>query len=143
MYDATTITITGVGFSTDIRYWCVFLGPDFVESLVEATITSTTEVTCEKPLKASSNETHLLEITLVMSPEWDSDQDSSPLVVKVFDTKHSNYAYADLVSVTPDRGDSLGGTALVVEVLNNPLVVESSGMKCRFSSVKLGETGGV
>jgi len=45
-------------------------------------------------------------------------------------------AYAHLLSVSPDRGDSLGGTLLEVTLENNPLFVpeHASLIECRFSA---------
>jgi hypothetical protein len=47
-----------------------------------------------------------------------------------------------LSSVTPDRGDSLGGTALDITLNNNPLLVpgRAAELRCRFSAAIAGSS---
>jgi hypothetical protein len=38
--DPTTITVTGIGFDPKLRYWCLFSGPDMIETSTEAAVIS-------------------------------------------------------------------------------------------------------
>jgi len=134
--------LSGVGFAPLSRYWCLFVGPGAVEALQEATVRSTSEVECQKPLAATTAETHDLELSLYFSPDWPSSsgQQVAPLLAKRFSLPLKNWAYASLVSVTPDRGDSLGGTPLQITLGNNPLTVpgHAAVLRCQFSTLIAG-----
>jgi len=135
--DPTTIVLSGVGFEPLLRYWCLFSGPGADESLQEATYRSGGEIECQKPLIGTTAATHDLELSLYFSPAWPAGgQEAAPLLVKRFLEPHRNQAYASLVSVTPDRGDSLGGTPLEVTLDNNPFAVpgHAGAISCRFSA---------
>jgi hypothetical protein len=38
--DPTTISVSGTGFDALLRYWCLFTGPDEIETSTEATVVS-------------------------------------------------------------------------------------------------------
>lgn len=136
------MVLSGVGFAPLSRYWCLFVGPGAVEALQEATVRSTSEIECQKPLAATTAETHDLELSLYFSPDWPSSsgQQVAPLLAKRFSVPLKNWAYASLISVMPDRGDSLGGTLLQITLDNNPLTVpgRAAVLRCQFSTLIAG-----
>ena len=140
--DPTTFSVRGVGFDPLVRYWCLFSGPGADESLQEATYGSSSEIECQKPLAGTTAASHRLELSLYLSPDWPAagGQQSVPLLVKRFELPHENRAFASLLSVLPDRGDSLGGTLLEFTLENNPLAWPEHAdlIECRFSAVIAG-----
>jgi hypothetical protein len=121
--DSTTLVLSGVGFDPLARYWCLFEGPGDYQALQEATYRSGRQVECPKPMVGTIATSHSLFLSLYVSPQWPSTtgQQSAPLLVKRFDAAHRNWAYVSLLSVTPDRADSLGGSRLEILVENSPL----------------------
>lgn len=135
--DATTITVSGLGFDSELRYWCLFTGPNSLDTLVEATYVDWNNIECSKPLITHTEDSHSLELSAYFTPPWQDDavdQLVSPLLIKRFDQRHMNWAYARLLSVSPDRGDSLGGTPLVIELVNNPVGLKEENLQCRFTT---------
>ena len=140
--DAATLVITGVGFDLNTRYWCLFIGPADLENNSEATVISTSEIRCAKPFIESTEESHEFEIALYLAPEWTqySVQLQVPRLAWRFTEKMKNWAYSKLLKVSPDRGDYLGGTPIIIQLNNNPLYIDghAAAMACRFSSVSAG-----
>ncbi len=59
----------------EMRFWCLFLGPGKFETLVEARYQSPTTIGCGKPIILQTNDTHTLEISVYVSPDWPSSTD--------------------------------------------------------------------
>lgn len=84
--DSATITLSGVGFDSSVRYWCQFAGPGALQTTTEATFVSGSSIQCEKPLVANSEDTHPLEVSVYYSPQWAAlaDQTVPPVLAKRF-----------------------------------------------------------
>ena len=143
--DPTIISVSGIGFVPALRYWCLFVGPGLLETSTEATVISSAGIQCEKPVINSTEETHELEFSVFFSPDWQEGQSQlvPPILARRFEEPHTNQAYAALLSVSPDRGDYLGGTPVTINLRNNPTAVASperaGSLRCRFMATAPGE----
>ena len=62
------------------------------------------------------------------------------MLAKRFSQAHANHGFVKLLSVEPDRGDSLGGTEITIYLAENPFSIQAhaTNLQCRFGSSDVG-----
>lgn len=96
---------------------------------------------CTKAAIDFTETTHAIDISLfVQVPDSQSGQIVSPLLLRHWPRAHFNYGPPKLLSVFPDRGQSVGGAELIIKLDQNPTAIDGHSAQCRFSSADAGDT---